>query len=270
MLPSLLFFQVSCSKPDEVTKEEENPKEVQCYLLKYGISVVDTDGNKAYPMEFEYEGDRIIKRLHYFLFPSGFNGGSQKVLSKTEHIHYNNQGLPVKISENNNTSMEIVEEIFYNGLNRMIRKQKTTITLSTKAKVVHDTYYTYDNLDRINSYTTNVHNFFTGETRVFNSTVTYDQDGNLSEITEDVMINQYAYRKVTTYSNYDSYKNALANINVPFDDYLLTRYSKNNCRKVVSVVYDNGQPTGTGSQSTISYGLYNEYGYPMIGEYRCE
>lgn len=267
-LSAVLPLLVSCS--DEIIKEEETAKEVQCYPLKYGLAVSDKDGNKIYPVEFEYEGNRIVKRLRYTLL---FIGGSapndyQRFLSKTEEVSYNERGLPVKISGPNNSSEEVTEEIFYDTQNRMVRKEK--IITYMYATHTYDTYYTYDSQDRINAYTTNLYNSLTGETRVFTNTVTYDQDGNLYQTTQDVTINQYASRTVTTYSDYDNYKNAIANIHVPFDEYLLIRYSKNNYGKIVSVRYGNGQPTGTGSEEGITYGSYNEYGYPAIAEYRCE
>ncbi|MCD8539211.1 MAG: hypothetical protein LRY55_05195 [Leadbetterella sp.] len=268
-LSAILPFLLSCS--DEVIpKEEETIKEIQCYPLKYGFAMLDKEGNKIYPVEFEYEGNRIVKRLQYTLLIIAGSAPNdyQRMLTKTEEVRYNERGLPVKIIGPDHPELQVTEEIFYDTRNRMVRKEKI---ITTRYEIhTYDTYYTYDSQDRINAYTTNLHNSLTGETRVFTNTVSYDQDGNLSQTTRDVTVNQYAMRTVTTYSNYDNYKNALSHINVPFEEYMLMRYSKNNCRKMVSIGYGNGEPSGTGSEQNIPYHLYNEYGYPAIAEYRCE
>lgn len=261
-----VLLLISCSKPEEITTEEPTgSKEIQCYLLKYGmVSALDKDKNVVYPVEFEYQGNRIVKRLLYGIFID------QRYLSGTEEIHYNQQALPVKITGPDNSSEEVVQEIFYDSENRMIRKEKTIILSPSRSKVIYDTRYTYDSVNRINSYIQTVTNHFTGEIRVFNYLVSYDQNGNLAEIKREITLNEYHSLQITTYTNYDSQKNALSTINVPFDEYLLIRYSKNNYGKVTTIYYDNGKLSDTRSQFVYNYDRYNEHGYPMIGEYRCE
>lgn len=260
-----VLLLISCSEPDEVTTEgTTGSKEIQCYLLKYGFPGFDKDNNILYPTEFEYKGNRIVKRLQYIMF------AGNRILSGTEEIHYNEQALPVKITGPNTSYEEVVQEIFYDSGNRMIRKEKTVSLSPSGAKIIYDTRYNYDSMNRINSYIQTVNNHLTGETRVFNYTVSYDQNGNLAETKREVTINQVQSQEITTYSNYDSQKNALSAINVPFDEFLLTRYSKNNYGKIISINYYDGKLTGSGSTSTITYNQYNEHGYPLIGEYRCE
>lgn len=243
MLIGILAFAGCSSDAPKVTNE--------CKLLKYGkVEITDPNGIFTYyQVELVYQNNQIVKRLNYG------NIASTPVIGliSTDNIFYDSNNRVEKIVYINN-----IEDHFYYEGNAINPFKRERWSIHPTKTYVYIEDITYDTQNRILK---TVYYPRLAPTEITTTDYTYNSDGNLIEIVEDDGLLKTTYYR----SNYDTYKNPFATINVPFIENRIYKYSKNNASEFITKAAD-----GTILyHSSVSGRKYNEFGFPIDCEYLC-
>lgn len=264
-----ILFLFSCNNNDD----NDSVQEQKCYITKFNKANI-INGQQFYTSEYVYDGNLIIKKLDYNIVdntPSGQTSPTYTLqLKSTTEIQYNVVKQPIKIIEGvDYNNIQTIDYLQYDSQGRLSEKNRVSTYLVDNTSSTKNFKYTYDSSNRITliaEKTTDSWGDVYGENT---KTLSYDANGNLKEI-EQINAGNSAFKMVTKYDNYDTYKNPYANVNVPFEDIFFLRLSKNNYRKYSKTTYMNGSPTTPYETYEISGYEYNENGYPKFAEYRCQ
>lgn len=248
------------------TNDTDNPPQPEvfhCKLLKYG-KLATYNNEVQYQNGFLYQNDVMTKRLNYGNTLSSSTGMYLFGIQSKDSIVYNSRGNTEKIFYRSNRY-----DVFYYEGNSKNPNRREGITVGQNGYI--DKWIeniTYDTSDRI-SKTEGYYPDFPGELKIKNNYI-YDSTGNLNQtIEEKVDINNNIKKTIVTYSNFDTAKNPFKNIDVPFIEYRHLKYSQNNYRKFESITTFNGKLDNFNNWEISAYS-YNEYDYPLFGEYECQ
>lgn len=267
-----ILFLFSCNNNDDDPVQEQ-----KCYMTKFNKVTIALAGQQLYTSEYVYDGNnKIVKKLDYSLVQNNTSGPPtyEPQLKSTINVEYNSLGQPIRIIQPiTSANTQTIDYLFYDNQGKLSEKNIVTEDHTDDSNYTKNLKYYYDSNSRIISITekstTSWGDIYGENTK----TLSYDTTGNLRVI-EQVNTNSPGVAKiVTTYDNYDTYKNPYANVNVPFEDIFFLRLSKNNYRKYLrTVVYTNNSPTNPPAayeSYEISGYEYNENGYPRFAEYKC-
>ena len=268
----LLFFLFSCNtSTDEVLQNEK-----KCYITKFNPVIIKVTGQELFTSEYIYDSNNnIIKKLDFSIVESGSSPGNPlpipiytTELKTTTTIIFNSNNLPFQIiQEPDLYNNQITENLSYiNG--RLNSKEIITKNLNynLSSKMKYD--YSYDSNNKITSVTGKHYDAFDTLDLTENQIIIYYLNGNLSSVTKSTINgNNYTTKTILEYSNYDTFKNPFKDIQVPFEDYIFIRFSKNNYTKYSKKYYVNDILQ---SQETKSFTYnYNENNYPIIAAFKC-
>lgn len=261
----LLLF--SCNNDDETVQVQEQ----KCYITKFNKVNILLAGQQFYTSEYIYDGNKIIKKLDYSLEQNNTSGPPTYALQlkSTINVEYNSIGQPIKIIESvDYYNNQYIEYLSYDNQGRLFEKNRVLNNYNDGSGYTKNFKYSHDSNNKISFIAEKSIDSWGDIYGENNKTLTYDTDGNLRVI-EQVNAANPAYKLITKYDNYDTYKNPYANVNVPFEDIFFLRLSKNNYKKYSKTTYINGYPTSPYENSEISGYEYNENGYPRFAEYKC-
>lgn len=259
----LFIFIVSCRDSNEGVENKST-----CYITKFNKTIFPNLNNQMfYLSEFQYNENRIIKKMDYTVVQSG----TQYILQEfsTIDVVYDSKNQPVKIIEpigDNNT--QYIDELTYDSSGKLIVKDRIfkQLSLNTSSHSVFS--YTYNSQNKVIAIEGKLYDRLGNLAATQIENLEYE-NGNLVKVEKKWTSKTQDFYQITitTYENYDDKPNPYSYINVPFQYLEYSRYSKNNYRKMTKNVTVSD---GSFSSSTETYTYtYNENGYLNYFEYKC-
>lgn len=252
-----------------------------CKIMKCGqVNIFNNSGTidtVMYQVHFEYENDRIIKRLNYG-YVSVSTGFTHWQLKSTDSLVYDDLNRVTRIYYDiyhlGNSPVRANDHFFYDGIaNQPFKREHISYWVDDPdniEKLVENIHY--DFFGRIsNTQLTHIYpDDVPGITETSEKNYAYDESGNLvtsvENFTYNYMTTTILSTSTTNYSNYDSHKNPYRSIKVPFADLRDLNYSYNNPLTREYISNHEGDVSGT-STHTLDY---NEHDYPLFAEYECQ
>lgn len=252
---------VSCSD-DDIIPESNN-----CSLIEYGNTSVHGGYEKRYRNKHKliYSGEKIVKRInHGNIAPSsGFYIDGE--ISRDSLI-YDSLGRLWKIYQTPLLENYSYSEFEYTNSNKFpFRRNEIHISNYTGStyKFIYpeDIYYDADNriIKTVVNYDKPNYEFN------FTTNYEYDTNGNLTKKDFKETRKEYTSRAITEYSDYDEKNNPF--LSIPLIDFRGVSSSKNNYRWFRILIYYN-ENLQTSISGAYNY-EYNDFDYPLIGEYNC-
>lgn len=266
----LLIFSCKNKNDEEIINEKTS----HCVVTNYNKTTINLTSQTFYTSEFEYDGDKIVKQKQYSIIdqtpPNQTNLTYGLQIKKTRLVEYNNQNLPIKITESiDENNKQNISYLLYDANGRLSEINRNTISLSDNYSFTVNSKFSYNNSNKISTIeekSIDMYNYIYDKNI---QTLTYDSEGNL-RIIEKKNTENPSFVVLTKYDNYDSNPNPYNAIKVPFEDIFYLTLSKNNYRKYSKQTFVNGNPTADHESSDISGYTYNQHGYPEFALYKCQ
>lgn len=269
----ILLLSYSCNNSTDLIEE---PTEKKCFITKFNLVTIKLVGQEFFTSEYIYDSNKnLIKQLDFSIIQSGEVPGNPlptptytTKLKSTTNIVYDSNNLPIKIIyEPDSYNKQKLENLLYtNG--RLSSKEIILTNLNSNLSSKIKYKYYYDVKNRVISVVGEHYNILGALDLNENHAVVYDSNDNLQSVTiSTATLENYKTTTILEYSKYDTFKNPFKGIQVPFEDYMYIRFSKNNYTKLTKkFIVDNS----IYSQETEIFAYsYNENNYPTIAEYKC-
>lgn len=225
-------------------------------------------GPEIFPYQFEYEQGRLVRmKMYDYTFVGMVHSGTQEV-------SYNEQGLPAKITQQGRELESYTEELYYDALQRLIRKKILKITGPAETHLAHLTTeknYSYSATGKIISIQIHSHNSFDNSTFDQTIALTYDENENLRQLefsTQRSSSPDYTSKSISRFLAYDQKENPLLLLKVPFEALPIEMLSKNNNLESEQGRFENDQFVRNGYTNRILE--YNSNGYTTLSEVECK
>lgn len=266
-----LFFLLSaitCQTSDESIEEATEKK---CYITKFDKKTISFTGQQIYNSELLYNGDKIVawQDLSWVLTGNQSSSVYEPQIKSVITVEYSNNNLPVKIIEPKDLyGYQYIEYLAFDSFGRISGKERV-LTIDNNYESKNVSKYLYDNENKIISVEKKHFDYQNVIDNIQYETWDYENSNLIKRTITNTYNPNYNVSTVITYGNYDTQKNPYANVNVPFEQLLPLKFSKNNYRSYSYKNYVNGSLQSYSSED-ISDLNYNENGYPTNkADYNC-
>lgn len=255
----LLLSIISCRTTEE---NSEISLEKKCFITKFDKKTITTTGQQIYNSELVYNGDKVIAWKDFSWIESGsqFPPIYQPQIKSVINVEYNNN-LPSKIIEPKSyNGYQYIDYLTYDSNGRIINKERV-LTVNDLYESKNVFTYSYNSDNQIVSVENKHYDYQNVLDNEQNEIWVYQNSNLITRTINNTYTPGHTVQTIITYGDYDSFKNPYLNVNVPFEQFLPLKFSKNNYRSYSSKIFvDNALQSHV--TENISSFSYNENGYP--------